>query len=96
MVVEDHETFASVTGSDGKITCLVCGDLAGDFDGRQDCHFGSDTGFCGGNRRHRHSWHIVVYGRGGGDIGGPNISSLLAKMSLVSCERLGKMFADEL
>ena len=43
-----------------------------------------------------HFWRIVVYGRGGGDIGGPNILSLLAKMSLGGCERLGKMSADEL
>ena len=41
-------------------------------------------------------WRIVVYGRGGGDIGGPNILSLLAKMSLGGCESLGKMSADEL
>ena len=45
IVVEDHEVFAAATGSDGETTCLVCGDLAGDFDGIQECHFCLDAGF---------------------------------------------------
>ena len=39
---------------------------------------------------------MVFGGRGGGDFGGPKIMSLLAKMPLGGCERLGKIFADEL
>ena len=50
----------------------------------------------GGNRRRRHFWHIVVDGRGGGDLVGPNFSSLLVNMSLGVCERLRMIFADEL
>ena len=96
IVVEDHDVFAAATGSDEETTCLVCGYLAGDFDGLQEFHFGSDAGFRGGNRQCRHLWSIFVYGRGGGDPGGPNILSLLAKMPLGGCERLGKMFADNL
>ena len=57
--------------------------------------FGHGVLVGGGGWRH-HFWRIVFYGRGGGDLGGPNILSLLAKMSLGGCERLGKMFADEL
>ena len=75
---------------------MVRGYLSGDFNGLQECRFGLDAGLRGWNRRCRRSWRIVVYGRGGGDLGGPNILSLLAKMSLGGCERLGKMFADEL
>ena len=52
--------------------------------------------FRGENRRCRHFWCIVVYGKGGDDLGGPKILSLLVNMLLVSCDRLGKMFADEL
>ena len=96
MVVEDYAVFAAATGSDGETTCLVRRHLAGDFNGLQECHFGLDAGLRGGNRQHCNFWRIVVYGRGGGDLGGPNISSLLSKMSLGSCERLGKMFTDEL
>ena len=96
IAVEDNEVFSAATRSDGERTCLVRGYLAGDFNGLQECHFGSDAGFRGWNRRCCHFWRIVVYGRGGGDLGGPNILSLLAKMPLVSCEHLGKMFADEL
>ena len=96
IVVENHEVFAAANGSDGETTCLVCGDLAGDFDGHQECHFGLDAGLRGGNDRRCHCWRIVVYGRGGGNLGGPNILSFLAKMSLGGCQRLGKMFADEL
>ena len=58
--------------------------------------FGSDSGFYEGNRWNRHFWSIVVYGRGGGDIGEPNISLLLAKMPLGGCKRLGEMIAEEL
>ena len=39
---------------------------------------------------------MVVNGRGDGDLGGPNILSLLAKMPLGGCERLGKMFVNEM
>ena len=39
---------------------------------------------------------MFVDGRGGGDLGGPNILLLLAQMPLGSCKRLGKMFADNL
>ena len=85
-----------MTGSDRETTCLVRGDLAGDFVGLQECHFCSDAGFREGSGRCCHFWRIVVYRRGGGDLGGPNILSLLAKMPLGGCERLGKMFADEL
>ena len=35
IVVEDHEIFAAATGSDGETTCLICGDIARDFDGLQ-------------------------------------------------------------
>ena len=35
IVVEDHVVFAAATGSDGETTCLVRGDLDGDFDGFQ-------------------------------------------------------------
>ena len=35
IVVEDHEVFATTTGSDRKTTCLVYGDLASDFNGLQ-------------------------------------------------------------
>ena len=49
-----------------------------------------------GNGWSHHFWPIVVYGRDGGDIGGPNLFLLLAKISMGGCERLGKMFADEL
>ena len=49
-----------------------------------------------GNRCRCPFWLIVVYGRGGGDLGGPNILSLLAKMPLGGCERLGKMLTDKL
>ena len=69
IVVEDHEVFAAATGSDGETTCLVRGDLAGDSNGLQECHFGSGAGLWGWNIRRRHLWRIVVYGRGGGDIG---------------------------
>ena len=96
MVVEDHEVFSAATISNRETTCLVRGDLAGDFNGIQECHFCLDAGFQGENRRCRHFWRIVVYGRGGGEIGGPNISSLLAKISLDGCERLGKMFEYKL
>ena len=96
IVVEDHKVFAAATGRDRETTCLVRGYLAGDFDGLQEIHFCSDAGFREGNVRRRHLWRIVVYGRGGGDLGGPNILLLLAKMSLGGCERLGKMFADKL
>ena len=96
MFVEDHEVFAAAAGSDRETPCLVCEDLAGYFDGLQECHFGSDAGFCDGNRRRCHLWRIVVYGRGGGDLGGPKILLLLAKISLGGCKCLGNMFADEL
>ena len=96
MVVEDHEVFASENGSDRETTCLVRGDLASYFDGLQEFHFGSNAGFRKGNRRRRHLWRIVVYGRSGGNLGGTNISLLLAKMSLDGCERLGEMLAGEL
>ena len=96
MVAEDHEVFAAATGSDGEMTCLVRGDLSGDFDGLQECHVGLDAGFRGGNRRRCHFWSIVVYGRADGDLGGPNILSLMVKISLGGCERLGMVFADEL
>ena len=33
IVIEYHDVFAAATGSDGETTCLVRGDLAGDFDG---------------------------------------------------------------
>ena len=95
IVVEVHEVFAAATRSDRETTCLVRGDLAGDFDGIQECHFGSDAGFRGGDVWRRHFWRIVAYGRGGDDIGGPNILALLAKISLGGCERHGKMFADD-
>ena len=95
IVLEDHEVFAAATGSDGEMTCLICGDLTGDFDGLQECHFCLDAGFREGNGRRCHFWRIVVYGRGGGDLGGLNILSLLAKMSLGGCECLGKIFADD-
>ena len=85
-----------MTGSDREMTCLVCGDLAGDIDGLQECHFGSDAGLREWNRLRHHFWSIVVYGRGGGDLGGLNSFLLLAKMPLGGCESLGKMFADEL
>ena len=49
-----------------------------------------------GNRCRCPFWLIVVYGRGGGDLGGPNILSLLAKIPLGGYGRLGKMFADDL
>ena len=52
--------------------------------------------FRGENRRCRHFWCIVVYGNGGDDLGGPKILSLLEKMFLGGCERLGEMLADEL
>ena len=48
-VVEDNEVFAAATGSDGETTCLICRDIASDFDGLQECHFGSDSGFQEGN-----------------------------------------------
>ena len=35
IVLEDHEVFATTTGSDRKTTCLVYGDLASDFNGLQ-------------------------------------------------------------
>ena len=96
IVVEDHEVFSATAGSDGERTCLVCGDLAGDFDGLQEYNFCLDAGFRESNGRRRHFWRIVVYGRVGGDLGGPNILSLLAKMFLGGCECLGKMLGDEL
>ena len=40
IVVDYHEVFSAATGSDGETTCLVRGDLAGDFDGLQERHFG--------------------------------------------------------
>ena len=45
IVIEDHEVFAAATGSHGETTGLVGGDLAGDFDGLQECHFGLNAGF---------------------------------------------------
>ena len=75
---------------------LVRGDLAGDFGGLQEFHLGSDTGFWGWNRLRLHFWRVVVDGRVSGDLGGPNILSLLAKMPLGYCESLGKMFSEEL
>ena len=96
IVVENHEVIAAATGRERETTCLVCGDLAGDFDGIQEFHFGSEAGLWGRNGRSCHFWRIVVYVRGSGDPGGPNIFSLLAKMTLGGCKRLGKMFADEL
>ena len=75
---------------------MVRGDLVDDFDGLQECHFGSNAGFRGWNRQHRHFWNIFVYGRGGGDIGGPKKLSLMKNMPLGGCEHLGKMFADKL
>ena len=54
VVVEDHEVFSAATGCDGETTCLVRGYLAGNFDGIQECHFGSDVGFQGWNRRRRY------------------------------------------
>ena len=96
IVLEDHEVFAAATGSDREATSLVRGDLTGDFDGLQECHFCLDAGFGGPNRQHCHFWSVVVNGRGGGDLGGPNILALLAKMPLGGCKRLGKMFADKL
>ena len=33
IVVEDPEVFAATTVSDGETTCLVRGDISGDFDG---------------------------------------------------------------
>ena len=96
IVVEDHEVFAAATGSDGETTCLVRGDISGDFDGLQECHFVLDAGFQGWNILCCCFWRIVVFGRGGGDLGGPNILSLLAKIPLGGCKRLGKMFADKL
>ena len=36
IVVEYHEVFAAATRSDRETTCLVRGDLAGDFDGIQE------------------------------------------------------------
>ena len=88
--------FAAATGSDGETTRLVRGDLDGDFDGLQEYHFGSEAMFWGWNRRRHHFWRIVVYERGGGDLGGPHILLLLAQMALVGCKRLGKIFADEM
>ena len=85
IIVEDHDVFASATGSDGETICLVRGYLASDFYGLQECHVCSDAGFWEGNGRRRHFWSIVVYGRFGGDLGGPNILLLLAKMSLGGC-----------
>ena len=73
MVVENHEIFADATGSNRETTCLIREDLASYFDGLQECHFGSDAGFRDGNRWRCHFWRIVFYGRGGGDLGGPNI-----------------------
>ena len=96
IVVEDHEVFAAATESDGETTRLVRGDLAGDFDGLQEYHFGSEAMFRGWNRRRHHFWRIVVYERGGGDLGGPHILLLLAQMALGGCKRLGKIFADEM
>ena len=95
-VIEYHEVFAAANGSDGDMTCLLLVDLAGYSDLPQECHFGSDAGFREGNRRRCHFWRIIVYGRGDVDLGGPNISSLLAKIYLGGFERLGKMFVDEL
>ena len=43
-----------------------------------------------------HFWCVVVNGRGGGDLGGPKILLLLVKIPLGGCERLGKVFAEEL
>ena len=39
---------------------------------------------------------FFVYGRGGDDLGGPNILTLLAKMSLGGFKRLGETLADKL
>ena len=78
------------------MTGLVHRDLSGDFDGLQKCHLGSDVGFRGWNKLRCNFWSLVVDGRGGGDIGGPNILSLLAKLPLGSCERLGEMFAENM
>ena len=44
----------------------------------------------------RHFWRVVVNRRVGGDLSGPKILSLLAKMPLGGCERLGNMFADKM
>ena len=96
IVLEDHEVFSATTGSDRETTSLVRGYLAGDFDGLQECHFGSNAGFRGWNRLCCHFWHMFVYGRGGGDLGGPNVFVLLSKMPLDDCEHLGKMFADDM
>ena len=73
MVVEDHEVFAAATRSDGETTGLVRGDLSGDSDGLQECDAGSDAVFRGWNRLCHHFWRVVVDGRGGGDLDGPNI-----------------------
>ena len=39
---------------------------------------------------------MVIDGRVGGDLGGPKNVLLLAKMTLGGCERLGKMFEEDL
>ena len=49
-----------------------------------------------GRGRRRRFWRIVDYERGGGNLGGPNILSLLENISLCGCKRLGKIFADKL
>ena len=96
IVVEDHKVFAVATGSDGEMNSLVSGDLAGDFDGLQECHLGSDAGFRVWNRLRCHFWCVVVNGRVDGDLGGTNILLLLAKLPLGGCESLWKMFVEEL
>ena len=55
-----------------------------------------DAGFQEGNGWRCNFLSISVYGKGGVDLGGPNFLLLLAKMSLGSCERLGKIFSDDL
>ena len=52
--------------------------------------------FRGWNRLHRNFWRVVVEGRVGGDLGGPKILLLLAKLPLDGCERIGTMFAEYL
>ena len=96
IVVEDHEVFSSATGNYRGTTGLVCGDIASDFDGLQEYHLVLDARFQGWNRLRRHLWHVVVDGRVGGNIGGPKILLLWAKMPLGVCELLGKNFANKL